>query len=63
MVHYNAACTFCTLNRKADAMEAMSKAWKAGYRDPVWARLDPDLQLLHGEPEFERLYPPVPGQA
>jgi len=63
MVHYNAACTFCTLNRKQEALEAMSKAWKAGYRDPVWARRDPDLQLLHGEPEFERLYPPVPGLA
>jgi serine/threonine protein kinase/Tfp pilus assembly protein PilF len=60
MVHYNAACTFCVLNRKGDAMDAMIKAWKAGYRDAVWARRDPDLQLLHGEPEFERLYPPVP---
>jgi non-specific serine/threonine protein kinase len=61
MVHYNAACTFCVLNRKAEAMDAMSRAWKAGYRDPIWARRDPDLMLLHGEPEFERLYPAVPG--
>jgi TolB-like protein/Tfp pilus assembly protein PilF len=60
MVHYNAACTFCALNKKAEAMEAMTRAWKAGYRDPIWARRDPDLQLLHGEPEFERLYPPMP---
>ncbi len=60
MVHYNAACTFCLLNRKAEALDAMSKAWKAGYRDPIWARRDPDLQSLHGEPEFERLYPAVP---
>jgi non-specific serine/threonine protein kinase len=60
MVHYNAACTLCVLNKKAEAVEAMSKAWKAGYRDSVWARRDPDLQLLHGDPEFERLYPPVP---
>jgi len=63
MVHYNAACTFCMLHKKTEALEAMSKAWKAGYRDPVWARRDPDLQLLHGEPEFERLYPAVPDQA
>ena len=60
MVHYNAACTFCVLNKKAEAIEAMSKAWKAGYRDAVWARRDPDLQLLHGEPEFDQLYPPAP---
>ncbi len=63
MVHYNAACTFCMLNKKAEAMEAMSRAWKAGYRDPIWSRRDPDLQLLHGHPEFERLYPPVPDSA
>jgi serine/threonine protein kinase/tetratricopeptide (TPR) repeat protein len=60
MVHYNAACTFCSLNKKAEALEAMARAWKAGYRDPIWARRDPDLMPLHGEPEFDRLYPPVP---
>ena len=60
MVHYNAACTFCSLNKKSEAMEAMRKAWKAGYRDPIWARRDPDLMLLHGEPDFDRLFPPVP---
>ncbi len=60
MVHYNAACTFCVLGKKDEAMEAMSRAWKAGYRDPVWARRDPDLQLLHGHPDFEHLYPPTP---
>jgi non-specific serine/threonine protein kinase len=61
MVHYNAACTFCALGKKAEAMEAMRRAWKAGYRDPIWARRDPDLLVLHGEPDFEKLYPPVPG--
>ena len=24
-----------------------------------WARRDPDLAILHGDPEFERLYPPT----
>ena len=23
-----------------------------------WTRQDPDLALLHGDPEFDRLYPP-----
>jgi len=27
----------------------------------VWARRDPDLNLLHGEPEFDLLYPPMGG--
>jgi non-specific serine/threonine protein kinase len=56
-VLYNAACTFCFLNKKAEAMDAMAKAYRAGMTDPVWARRDPDLAILHGEPEFERLFP------
>jgi Flp pilus assembly protein TadD len=56
-VLYNAACTFCMLNRKAEALDALKKAWDAGFKDAVWARRDPDLAILHGEPEFEWLYP------
>ena len=56
-VLYNAACTLCNLNRKTEAMDALKKAWEAGFRDPSWTRRDPDLELLHGDPEFERLYP------
>jgi serine/threonine protein kinase len=57
-VHYNAACVFCTMSKKAEAMAALARAGKAGFRDPDWVRRDPDLALLHGEPEFGRLYPP-----
>ena len=56
-VLYNAACVFCLLNRKQEAIEALKKAWDAGFRDVSWTRRDPDLELLHGHPEFERLYP------
>ena len=56
-VLYNAACTFCALKRKPEALDALRKAWEAGFKDPEWARRDPDLELLHGDPEFERLYP------
>jgi tetratricopeptide (TPR) repeat protein len=59
-VLYNAACTFCFLKKKAEALEALRKAWEAGFKDPDWARRDPDLALLHGDPEFERLYPEKP---
>jgi serine/threonine protein kinase/Flp pilus assembly protein TadD len=54
---YNAACLYCALNRKAEALDALKKAWEAGFRDAAWARRDPDLQMLHDEPEFNRLYP------
>ena len=54
---YNAACTYCLMNRKEDALDALAKAWRAGFRDADWARRDPDIALLRGEPEFERLFP------
>jgi serine/threonine protein kinase/Tfp pilus assembly protein PilF len=57
---YNAACVYCGLKKKPEAMDALRKAWEAGFRDAVWARRDPDLALLHGEPEFARLYPEKP---
>jgi serine/threonine protein kinase/Tfp pilus assembly protein PilF len=57
---YNAACVYCGLKKKPEAMDALRKAWEAGFRDAVWARRDPDLGLLHGEPEFARLYPEKP---
>ncbi len=56
-VLYNLACVFCQLGRKQDGMSALRKAWEAGFRDPGWARRDPDLAMLHDEPEFNRLYP------
>ncbi|HEV3482510.1 MAG TPA: hypothetical protein VGR97_09300, partial [Candidatus Acidoferrales bacterium] len=57
---YNAACVYCTLRRKPEALDALRKAWEAGFQDSVWARRDPDIAILHGEPEFERLYPDKP---
>ena len=56
-VLYNAACTFANLDRRVEAIEAIRKAWESGFRDAVWTRRDPDLASLHGDPEFERLYP------
>jgi non-specific serine/threonine protein kinase len=57
MILYNVACSFCSMNNAPDALNALRKAWESGYRDAVWTRQDPDLALLHGDPEFERLYP------
>ena len=57
---YNAACLHCKLKRKSDALDALRKSWEAGFKDAEWARRDPDLILLHDDPEFDRLYPPKP---
>jgi len=58
-VLYNAACVFSTLGRSADSLDALRKAWNAGFKDSQWARNDPELRSLHGDPEFDRLYPEV----
>ena len=57
MILYNTACLYCQMNNVPDALNAIRKAWESGYRDAVWTRQDPDLELLHGNEEFERLYP------
>ena len=59
MILYNTACVFGVMNNIGDALIALKKAWEAGFVDPTWTRQDPDLALLHGNPEFERLYPPA----
>ena len=45
------------MKKKTEALDAIKKAWDAGFRDPDWARRDPDLSILHGDRDFERLYP------
>jgi non-specific serine/threonine protein kinase len=59
-VLYNAACTLCLMKKKPEALDLLRKAHQAGFRDADWARKDPDLDILHDDPEFERLYPPSP---
>jgi len=56
---YNAACIYCLLKKKPEALDAIGRAWRAGYKDIAWARRDPDLSLLHGDADFERLVPPA----
>ncbi len=58
---YNAACTFCLLGKKPEALLALSKAHGLGFTDANWARRDPDLSLLADDPEFQRLYPAAAG--
>ncbi len=58
MILYNIACVFCLMNNAKDAMNSLKKAIAAGYSATAWARQDPDLALLHGDPEFESLFSP-----
>jgi serine/threonine protein kinase/Flp pilus assembly protein TadD len=52
---YNAACTYGVLERKAEALETLKKAFAAGYSNRDWAARDTDLNCLHHDPEFQKL--------
>ena len=57
-VLYNAACTYAVLGKKQEALDLLRRALAAGYANPDWPRQDPDLNLLHNDPEFLRLFRP-----
>jgi hypothetical protein len=54
-VLYNAACTYGSLAMKADALEMFQRCIKSGYSNSAWAMNDPDLKILHDDPEFRNL--------
>ena len=42
-------------DRKSEALDYLEKALEDGYRNLVWIKLHPDMQLLHGEVQFKEL--------
>lgn len=58
IVLYNVACVFSQLGRKQEAIDALRASAGLTMMHPEWVRRDPELQCLHGDPEFERLFPP-----
>ena len=56
-VLYNAACTYGVLRKKPEALALLKRAKEAGYSNDHWPRQDPDLMCLHGEAEFDALFP------
>ena len=60
---YNAACTYGILGKKADALDTLKKAIKAGYGNLNWVAKDSDLDCLHDDPEFQKLVGLAKGHA
>jgi non-specific serine/threonine protein kinase len=54
-VLYNAACTYGLLKMKTEALDAFRRSVDAGYSNPDWCLQDPDLTVLHDDPEFKKL--------
>ncbi|HEV8658007.1 MAG TPA: tetratricopeptide repeat protein, partial [Thermoanaerobaculia bacterium] len=57
IVLYNVACAYSQLGKKREAVDALRRALERGAIDSAWIRRDPELEVLHGDPEFERLFP------
>jgi non-specific serine/threonine protein kinase len=52
---YNAACAYGVMRMKRESLEAFGRCVRAGYHNAGWATKDPDLQILHDDPEFLKL--------
>jgi serine/threonine protein kinase/Flp pilus assembly protein TadD len=52
---YNAACTYGLLRMKDDALDAFRRSVEAGYSNADWCAQDPDLAIVHNDPEFKKL--------
>jgi len=56
-VLYNSCCCYGVLGKKAEALDLLKRALANGYANFDWPRQDPDLSLLHDDPEFQKMFP------
>jgi len=40
---------------KVDALDTFRRSVEAGYSNTDWCTQDPDLKILHEDPEFKKL--------
>ncbi len=55
LILYNAACTYGLLGMKEEALDAFRRSVESGYSNIDWCLRDPDLKILHEDPEFKKL--------
>lgn len=56
VVHYNLACSLSLTGQNKEAIRALKRAVRLGYRDFTYLRRDPDLKGLQGDPEFQTIF-------
>lgn len=54
-MHIRTAELLAVQDKKIEALDRIEKALKNNYRDLVWLKLNPNLQLLHAEPRYQQL--------
>jgi hypothetical protein len=57
-VHYNAACSLALAGDRAGALEELRVGLELRPGLKGWSRLDSDLEILHEDPAFKRLFAP-----
>ena len=57
---YNAACAWTRAGETERALSCLERAAAFGGLDPASARVDPDLEPLHGHTTFEAIFPRTP---
>jgi len=62
-VLYNAACTYGILGMKREALDTLGRSIEEGYGNADWCTKDPDLKILHDDPEFKKLIAERPRKA
>jgi predicted Zn-dependent protease len=55
LARYNLACSLARAGRPDEAIDSLSRAILLGYDDLAHMEADPDLESLHGNPDFQSL--------
>ncbi len=53
--HYNLACSYALLERRAEAVRSLKDAIEKGYNDFKWMMQDQDLKGLHNYTKFKQI--------
>jgi predicted Zn-dependent protease len=53
--HYNLACSYALLERRAEAVQSLKDAIERGYNDFNWMMQDQDLNGLHNYTKFKQI--------
>ena len=54
-MYFEFAQLLAVQDRKSEALDYLEKALENGYRNLIWIKIHPDIELLHGEPRFKKL--------
>jgi tetratricopeptide (TPR) repeat protein len=55
LIQYNLACSYSLTDNVDEALAALERALKLGYRDYKWLAEDPDLAKVRRHPNFQKI--------